>query len=511
MVEHDDPFFAPVKTWTPGPLDIAKAKTLHPFQESSICALKAALLDGHKRVMLRLPTGSGKTIIAAAIVRSALLKGRRVIFVVDAIELVNQTIDKFRLDGIAAIGVLQAQHAWTDERQPVQICTVQTLAHRAMPAADLVIVDEAHGNHDFIWKWMDSPEWNGIPFIGLSATPYTKGLGKHYSALVKTVSTHNLIDMGFLSPFRVYAPGKEKADLSGVRTVAGEYHEGDLATAMNRKHLVADVVESWLKHGENRPTLCYAVDCAHAVSLQEAFLAAGIPTGYIYAKTKPEERKGIAMRFAEGELKVVCSVGVLVKGIDWDVRCISLCCPTKSEIKFQQIIGRGLRTAPGKDYCLILDHSTTHEELGFVTDVDERNGALDDGKGKKAAKRDKKKIGAVVCPSCKLMKPAGMVVCSNCGFKAQRQNKIQHREGELIPIGEKKERFTSEQKEAFYAGLAAYAKERNYKDGWVAHKFQEKFGVWPRAMRAEIPPHAGPEVLNWIKSRQIAYAKRKVS
>lgn len=507
--DHGHPFYAPIAPWKPRPTDIAQAKVPHPFQEFAIFALKAALMQGHKRVMLRLPTGSGKTVISASIIRSALGKGRRVIFVVDAIVLVDQTIAKFQQDGIDAVGVLQAQHAWTDERQPVQVCSVQTLARRAMPPADLVIIDEAHGNHGFIWKWMDSPEWTNIPFIGLSATPYTKGLGRHYTSLVSTVTTQNLIDQGFLSPFRVYAPGKAP-DLSGVRTVAGDYHEGDLSEVMSKKHLVADAVESWLKHAENRPTLCYGVDCAHARSLHEKFQAAGVSSAYMDAYTIAEDRGKIAQHFAVGEVKVVCSVGVLIKGIDWDVRCISLCCPTKSEIKFQQIIGRGLRTAPGKDYCLILDHSTTHATLGLVTDVDARNTHLDGGKGAKPAQRSKEEMGSKECSKCKVMKPAGMALCPLCGFQAQRQNKVLHKPGTLVALDGKKDKFTMEQKRAFYAGLLWYAESKGYKKGWVAHKYQEKFGAWPRL--GEVTP-CDPDamVLNWLKSRQIAYAKRRIA
>lgn len=507
---HPDPFFAPVASLIPRTFDLATAKILHPFQEFSIFAVKAALLQGHKRVMLRLPTGAGKTIIAANIVRGALLKGKRVIFVVDAIMLVDQTIDKFQHEGIHAIGAMQADHAWTDERQPVQVCSIQTLARRAMPPADLVIIDEAHGNHDFIWKWMALPEWKDVPFIGLSATPYTKGLGKFYTKMVTACSMLSLIDQGFLSPFRVYAPGKAP-DLSGVRMVAGDYHEGDLAQVMNKKNLVADAVETWLKHGENRPTFCYAVDCAHARSLHERFLAAGVPSAYMDAFTDREDRKRIEMEFASGIVKVVCNVGVLTKGIDWDVRCISLCRPTKSEILFQQVIGRGLRTADGKEYLLVLDHSDTHANLGLVTCVEARNQTLDMGKTKKAAARAKEEIGAKECPSCKLMKPAGMVVCSNCGFKVERQNKVEHKAGELVPIDGKKDKFTAEQKRAFYAGLLWYADAKGYKPGWASHKYNEKFKEWPN-MRDHVEP-CNPEtvVLNWLKSRMIAYAKRRVA
>lgn len=487
-----------------------KAKVLHLFQVTAICALKAALLAGHRRVMLQAPTGAGKTVIAAEIVRAALAKGKRVVFVVNALSLVEQTVNKFWAEGIQAIGVIQARHEMTDSRQPVQVCSVQTLSRRCLPQADLVIIDEAHNIHKIYAKWMALPEWQAIPFIGLSATPYAKGLGRLYTSLVRACSTQALIDQGFLSPFRVYAPGKAP-DLSGVRTVAGEYDQGQLSEAMDKKNLVADAVEMWLKHADNRPTLCYAVDCAHARHLHEQFQAAGVPSAYMDAHTEMEERRRIADGFAAGEIRVVNNVGVLTTGIDWDVRCISLCRPTKSEILFQQIIGRGLRTAPGKEYALILDHSTTHESLGLVTDVEARNTDLDDGKARKSSARDKKDIGAQACPSCKVMKPAGISLCPLCGFKAQRQNKVGHRQGDLVPLRGQGVTYSQDEKRAFYAGLLGYLGKTSFKPGWAAMQYKEKFGVWPRGMDNVSARDPDRAVLGWIRSRQIAYARRRLT
>jgi superfamily II DNA or RNA helicase len=148
---------------------------------------------------------------------------------------------------------------------------------------------------------------------------------------------------------------------------------------MDRPELVADVVETWIKRGENRSTLCFAVDRAHAKNLQQQFESAGIRCGYIDAYTDSEERERIADLFHDGTYRVVCNVGCLTTGVDWDVRCIILARPTKSEMLFTQIIGRGLRTADGKDDCLILDHSETHLRLGFVTDI--HHESLDEGRG----------------------------------------------------------------------------------------------------------------------------------
>src|SRR5439155_12036812 len=102
---------------------------------------------------------------------------------------------------------------------------------------------------------------------------------------------------------------------------------------------------------------------------QQKFLEEDIPAEYIDCYTEAPERKAIAERFHAGEVKVVCNVGCLTTGVDWDVRCIILARPTRSEMLYVQLVGRGLRTADGKTEALILDHSDNHVRLGFVTDI----------------------------------------------------------------------------------------------------------------------------------------------
>jgi len=326
-------------------------KPLRPHQQQAIALLRQSLGKGNRRPMLHLPTGAGKTLTAAHIIHGARAKGNRVIFAVPAISLVDQTVRAFHAEGISCVGVLQGIHELTDPSQPVQVASIQTLMRRRIPDAQMVIVDEAHRWFDFMGEWM--AKWDRIPFIGLSATPWTKGLGKHYDDLIIAATTEDLIREGYLSKFRVFAPSKP--DLTGVRTVAGDYHEGDLAEAMNKPPLVADLVQTWKQRAEGRPTLAFGVDRAHAKAIQADFLAAGIACGYIDAFTERRDREVIAGQFNRGELQVVANVGCLTTGVDWDVRCIVLARPTKSEILFTQIIGRGLRTAPGKQDCLARD------------------------------------------------------------------------------------------------------------------------------------------------------------
>src|SRR6185437_3286584 len=287
-------------------MDGGELKPLRHYQADAIDKRRESLRAGKRRPVLQAPTGAGKTRIASAIIGMAREKSKRVAFLVPALSLIDQTVRAFWNEGIRDVGVIQADHAMTDWSRPVQICSIQTLEKRGYPEADLVIVDEAHRRNAFVVSWMQNPEWQHVPFIGLSATPWAKGMGKVYDDLIVVATTQQLIDEGYLSPFRVFAPSHP--DLSQVKIVAGDYHEGQLAEVMGAPTLVGNVVSTWQRLGENRPTLCFAVDCAHARSLQDEFVAAGIPCGYMDALTSAEEREIIRRHFHEGRLKVVTNV-----------------------------------------------------------------------------------------------------------------------------------------------------------------------------------------------------------
>jgi superfamily II DNA or RNA helicase len=470
--------------------------------------LRKSLGSGKHRPVLQAPTGFGKTRLAAAVVEGALAKNKRVIFTVPALSLVDQTVKAFWNDGIHDIGVIQGMHAMTDWSRPVQVASVQTLQRRAIPEADVVIIDECHRWFDFYGNWMLNPTWQGRPFIGLSATPWTRGLGRYFDDLIIAATTRELIAGGYLSPFRVFAPSHP--DLTGVRTVAGDYHEGDLSNIMNNGPLVADVVDTWLRRAQNRSTFCFAVDRAHAKHLQKKFAEADISTGYIDAYTPINERNETKRQFHSGDIRVVCNVGCLTTGIDWDVRCIVLARPTKSEMLFVQIIGRGLRLAEGKEDCLILDHSDTHLRLGFVTDI--HHDALDDGRARARPRASDRIRLPKECPQCAFLKPPRMRVCPACGFRAEAVTDIEATDGELIEVTGRKRRSNAapnDERAAFYAQLRGYAQTRGYASGWVAHKFREKFDDWPNGYQDLPAMDPTPKVLSWIKSRQIAWAKSK--
>lgn len=474
------------------------ARPLRPHQSNGIALLKRSMLAGNKRIVVQMPTGAGKTRTAAEIVTGALSKGNRVCFTVPAISLIDQTVEAFEAEGIWQIGVIQASHPRTNPSMPVQIASVQTLARRARPEVEIVIADECHLQFDAVKDWMKDE--SGKLFVGLSATPWAKGMADNWQDLIVPVRMQELIDQGYLSPFRVFAPSHP--DLRSVKTVAGDYHEGQLAEVMSDTRLVADVVETWLRRAERRPTLVFAVNRAHAAHIQAQFDAAGVRMGYCDAYTDRIERKVLFDRMARGDLAGIVNVGTLTTGVDADVRCVVMARPTKSEMLFVQCIGRGLRTATGKSDCLILDHADNHARLGFVTDIHHER-LLSGSEKRELTRKEKGEPMPKECPSCGVLK-AGRK-CWSCGFEPIAKSDIEFEDGELLEVV-RKPKSRPEDKQKFWSMALSVDRQRNKGGRFAKALYKAKFGVWPRGLfdRAIAPDAA---FMAYEKSRRIAYAK----
>lgn len=490
---------------------------LRPYQETALQDIRATVGNGVRRLVVQAPTGAGKTLLAAAIAHGAQSKGNRLAFIVPAISLVDQTVQMFWDEDIRDVGVIQANHQLTDWSKPIQVCSVQTIASRqAYPKAKVVIIDECHQLHKAHIAWLNHEDWKAVPFIGLSATPWTRGLGRYFESLLIMSTTKQLIEQGYLSKFRVFA--SDHPDLSGVKDVAGDYHEGQLSRVMQGDKLVANIIETWKLRWNQNKTFVFGVDCAHAQMLQARFLDAGISCAYQDASTTLVMRADIKRKFHNGEYRVVCNVGTLTTGVDWDVRCLVLARPTKSEMLFVQIVGRALRTAEGKEHALIFDHTDTTSRLGFVTDIHHEQ--LNDGRldVNKAVRRGPPLPKP--CRVCSYLLAPGIKVCPECGTERKIESKIYEHEGELVEFdgnfrkkgttSAKRFPYTVDEQRRFYQQLMGYQIERGYKPGWPFVKYMEKFNSKPPYNWNYLPPMAaGPEVRMWIRHTMMAWAKGK--
>jgi len=181
--------------------------------------------------------------------------------------------------------------------------------------------------------------------------------------------------------------------------------------------------------------------------------------------------------------------------------------PTKSLIRYVQMVGRVLRPAPGKARALLLDHSGTVLRLGFATD--DLPLELDDGTANTSAskKQERKASEPKPCPSCKYVRPAGVHACPSCGFAPTRQSDVEVADGELVRLDRKtKKPATPDRKQHVYSQLLQVCRAKGYRPGWAANQYRAMFGVWPRGLR-EVEAAPTGELLGWLKSQRIRFAK----
>src|SRR5215468_9952904 len=399
---------------------------LRPYQTDITAEFERHVERGDRSILLVAPTGSGKTVIASAIIAGS---DRRVLVVAHRREIVNQTSEKLTARGVHH-GIIQAG----DEKKlrpmaAAQVASIQTLHARAirsstmlMPLADLLIIDEAHHACAMTYAKVIAAYPNAI-VLGLTATPCRgdgRGLGGIFTTMIECPQVAPLIDQGYLVRSRVYAP--VEPDLRGVRTVAGDYVEDELAERMDRAKLVGDIVTHWHKYGERRRTLAFACSVGHSIHIRDEFIRAGVRAEHLDGDTPKDERDAILARLESGETEVVCNCTVLTEGFDCpDIGCIILARPTKKMGLFRQMIGRGLRPADGKSDVVILDHSGAvfqhglpEDRVEWTLDPDLRATAPEHTK-----RQSRYESKLVECSQCDTLRVGGKP-CPNCAFLPKR-------------------------------------------------------------------------------------------
>jgi len=435
-------------------------------------------------------------------------------------EIIQQTSAKLRANGISH-GIIQAG---TDPRPmaSVRVASVLTLWMRCvrnkiipLPSANLLIVDECHHATAMTWRTLIAAYPDAV-LIGTTATPCRgdgRGLGGIFTVMLQTPQVAELIEQGYLVKSRVYAP--VDPDLKGVRTVAGDYVEDQLAERMDRAKLIGDIVTHWHKYGESRRTVAFAVNVSHSIHLRDEFVRSGVRAEHIDGSTPKPERDAALARLASGETEVIVNCMVLTEGWDMpEVGCCILARPTKKMGLFRQMIGRVLRPAEGKLDAVILDHSGAVFQHGLPEDYVEWTLDPDQRADAPAhqARLNRKVPSLVECSQCQTLRMGGKP-CPNCGFLPQRSGKyVVIREGDLGLVVDGKAKgvaYDRETKRRWYCEITAIAHERGKNDNWPYPFYLAKFGEKPdwNWRGIEMPP--SPEVRSYVRSRCIAYAKAR--
>lgn len=422
------------------------------FQTKALDELRSGFKFGSRAQLLVGPTGCGKTVKMGAIAASCVALGGEVTALVHRGELRTQMRDVFARFGLDRIGFVAAGEP-EDRGAPVQICMIQTLLSRSTDwlKPKLLLCDEAH--HLAADEWRTTIERFGdIPRIGFTATPERsdgRGLSGFADRIVVSAQVSDLIASGRLVPCDVIAPHRPT------------------------KTLAWDPVDAWFEHAHGRKTVAFCTTVQEAKDLAAKFIERGINAASVDGETPTDEREQTIAAFKRGEILVLTNCFVLTEGFDAPATEVCLLARgCSSPGTYLQMIGRVMRAAPGKDRALVIDLRGAVHQHGLPDD--HREYSLDGNEPISGG------TGPVrICKACGFASPTGCRVCRNCAAEFPRISQLEMDRCDLVKISK------GERELNFFVEHLEIAKTRGYRAGWVAHRFQEKFGRFPRALWKE--------------------------
>ena len=465
----------------------------------------------HARQILCAVTGFGKTECAMAIMQQAASEGKRVAMVLDRIVLVDQTSKRLAKYKISH-GVMQSGHWNNRPYERIQICSSQTLARRKFPDIDMLIIDECHVMYkstvDFI---KENPQ---IKVVGLTATPFTSGLGNIYTNVIGAAPMKELVEEGWVVPLKVYIA--KEIDMTGAKLIAGEWSQAE-ATSRGIQ-ITGDIVAEWVKktyeiYGKPMKTIVFCAGVEHGKELVTQFKAAGYNFVSISYKEDDDFKRDTIEDFSKPDTDIhgLIATDILTRGFDVSDVCIGISARpfSKSFSSHVQQIGRILRPHEGKDFGVLLDHSGNF--LRFRDDWESlyHDGVTELKTGGEVTKREptEREKKAAKCPACAALWTSSNNTCSSCGHVRQALSSIISIAGTLEEL-DKANKKLQIQNTHFYSELVYYGRMKGYKEGWAAIKYREKFDTYPNGLKVE-PRPPSQQTLSWIKSRMIAYSKSK--
>lgn len=406
---------------------------LRDYQREQIATIGRALRRGYRRPIAQAPTGSGKTHTMSAITAAASSASLRVLILATRTRLVRQIHERLEAFGLSH-GVLAAElGSLRNLLLPVQVASADTVYRRCLgdgrtplPSAEVVIFDEAHlAAADSRMAILEN--YPQAVRLGFTATPARKSgrsLSAAFDCLVPGPSVSALIHAGQLVRPRIFnTPIVTVDELKAVpKDAASDYAPGALGDLMSRPRLVGDVCQNWLRLANGKRSLVFACNKAHAAALVEEFGRHGVPAELLTDKDDEATREAVFARLESGATKVVCNVFLAAYGVDLPVvECIQLARPTRSLTMYLQMVGRGMRPAPGKDHFTLIDHGRVVESLGlptadFAWTLDERRNV--NAEARESAGRRSSAEQPRTCPECShlwLVSESGNA-CTECGW-----------------------------------------------------------------------------------------------
>lgn len=374
---------------------------LRDYQTDSLAKTLDSFKIGHRAPLVCLPCGAGKTVLFAYMAERSQAKGKTVWFLVHRRELLDQTVETFQRFNIPL--------------NTIHIGMVMTYANHLndYPKPDFIIFDEAHFSMANTWQKIVQAFPDAF-LVGLTATPCRldgKPLGETYDDLIVGITAHELIQQGWLSHYRYFAPSV--ADLSALKRTGKDYDTAQAAEILSQRAVFGDVIENYRNYADGLQTICYCSSVQHSKDMADAFTDAGINAVHFDGDTKPDDRKRIVQDFRNKKIQVLCNCDLISCGFDVpDCWCCILLRPTMSTALFIQQAMRALRPQPGKT-AIILDHVNNYQRHGLPDD--DRSWSLTASVKPPKQYSEEGILKIRQCPNC-YYTYSGSTVCPNCGY-----------------------------------------------------------------------------------------------
>lgn len=478
-------------------------------------------IDGDRLFLLGDFTVTHNTVIASFLLGEAYNKQSRAFFVCDRVSLVDQTSATLDSYGVAH-GVIQADHWRARPWEPIQVVSAQTLARRELPyTPKLLVWDEAHTMYKSVLDYCSD---ESIKVVGLTATPFAKGMGKVFTNVVNSTTTNSLIDQGWLVPVKMFAA--KEIDMKGAELkFDGEWKESEIEDRGIK--IVGDVVEEWISKtqeffGKPEKTIVFSATVTHGEELCREFAKRGYNFQQIsYKDGNGDSRRRLIEEFRKSDSSIVglVSCEALAKGFDvTDIKIGIGARPYRKSLSGHiQQMGRVMRSHPGKEFSIWLDHSGN--VIRFLDDTQEvfENGVSDlstkeyDAKARKE-KTEKEKTD-MKCPACGFI--TRLKICPSCGHeKKGARSLINNSSGAMVEVNGKKSKLKAHEwqadKNLVWGELCylAYEVKRNDQQAekFALAQYRNIFGQWPSQKYSSslfVPPRK--EVRNKVRSNLIAY------
>ncbi len=443
---------------------------LRPFQVDANEKVSAAAREGHKVIILQSPTGSGKSTMGADLVKRAVAKEKRVLFIVHRRRLVDQFSERL-FDFEVDHGILMAGKPKRADCK-VQVASRDTLLadEFELPPADLVIVDEGRHAASPEFRKLLAP-YDGKHIILLDATPVMpdgRGLGPWAQAIVIAAKVTELVRDGFLVPVKCYAP-----DRGGKKA--------------SKKGIAGDLVESWKQYAQELPTVLFCSRVSYSKDAVADFIAQGIEARHVDADTPDDERDDAFAGLENGSVKVVSNVGIIKEGVD--IPCLG-CCQIYMEMgsrtAFLQACGRIMRPFAGKPHGVLIDHAGACFRHGFPDEDNEWTLLGNVDEDFEAAHKKGLTEAALYCARCELVYH-GQAQCPQCGQYPSKPPKSVfaplpvEATNELLTEVERNGRspYDKEEKIKHWFRCLGLAKAKGRTFGMAAAVFKAKYHEWP--------------------------------